>query len=321
MKQRPILFSAPMVRALLDGSKTQTRRVMKVQPVLNGHFWEVYGTGWSDGVTSVPAIPEHSLARNCPYGLVGDRFAPAIPLPEYDRRYCVDVFGRIWSRAQGEWKVLTPGTTSKGYQTVTPARDGTYATRSVHRLVCEAFYGKSPKGLNQVRHLNGDQTDNAPENLDWGTHEQNWCDRAAHGKGMGESHHGSKLSQADVDAIRSSSLSQRKLASAYNVSQSLIQSVKTHGIWVTNRKPAAVNMPRWASRITLEITGIRVERLQHISEEDALAEGASGGHGAIPGYQYSATPLEHFKHIWQSTGGDWDANPWVWVLDFKRVEQ
>lgn len=83
----------------------------------------------------------------------------------------------------------------------------------------------------------------------------------------------------------------------------------------------SIHMPRWASRILLEITGVRVERLQDVSEADCRAEGAHGGHGSIPGYGYSATPLEHFRHIWVSTGGDWDANPWVWVVEFKRVQQ
>jgi hypothetical protein len=84
----------------------------------------------------------------------------------------------------------------------------------------------------------------------------------------------------------------------------------------------SIHMPRWASRITLEITGVRVERLNSMTESDALAEGCHGGHDSIPGYMYSATPHEHFHHVWQSIYGDdsWQANPWVWVIEFKRVE-
>jgi len=81
----------------------------------------------------------------------------------------------------------------------------------------------------------------------------------------------------------------------------------------------SIHMPRWASRITLEIAGVRVERLNDISENDCIAEGCPGGHGAIPGYGYSATPAEHFRHIWETTGGDWAANPWVWVIEFKPL--
>ena len=83
-------------------------------------------------------------------------------------------------------------------------------------------------------------------------------------------------------------------------------------------KPA-IHMPKSLARIWLEVTSVRVERLQQITEGDCIAEGAPGGHGAIQGYQYSATPLEHFEHLWESTGGDWAANPWVWVIDFKRI--
>jgi hypothetical protein len=83
---------------------------------------------------------------------------------------------------------------------------------------------------------------------------------------------------------------------------------------------SSIHMPRWASRITLEITGVRVERLRDISEADCRAEGCHGMHGSIPGYPYSATPSEHFRHICQSTGGNWAANPWVWVVEFRRIE-
>lgn len=92
---------------------------------------------------------------------------------------------------------------------------------------------------------------------------------------------------------------------------------KFEGAW----RPS-IHMPRWASRILLEITDVRVERLNGMSEEDAIAEGCGGGHGSIPGYMYSATPHEHFHHVWASIYGEesWLSNPWVWVIEFKRVE-
>lgn len=77
-------------------------------------------------------------------------------------------------------------------------------------------------------------------------------------------------------------------------------------------------MPRWASRITLEITGVRVERLNSISEEDAQAEGISPA-------TYMITPPEAvyrvgFRHLWESIYGEesWRDNPWMWVIEFKR---
>ncbi|NMX27256.1 hypothetical protein HBO14_12035 [Pseudomonas sp. WS 5406] len=83
----------------------------------------------------------------------------------------------------------------------------------------------------------------------------------------------------------------------------------------------SIHMPRWVSRILLEITEVRVERLHAITNEQCSAEGARGGHGSIPGYIYNATVQEHFRYIWESTGGDYFANPWVWVIEFKRVTQ
>lgn len=76
----------------------------------------------------------------------------------------------------------------------------------------------------------------------------------------------------------------------------------------------SIHMPRWACRITLEITGVRVERLQDISEADARAEGITGSLVRDVTAAYSA--------LWQSIYGEkiWQANPWVWVIEFKRVE-
>lgn len=118
-------------------------------------------------------------------------------------------------------------------------------------------------------------------------------------------------------------------------------------------KPS-IHMPRWACRILLEITDVRVERLQDISDDQAEAEGCfftnygrKCGHsgkgwtevGDCPapkehhpqrdGWMWDKTtsheqclgaPRWAFANLWNSTGGDWDANPWVWVVEFKRVQ-
>ncbi|MJQ01232.1 hypothetical protein DN101_22480 [Salmonella enterica subsp. enterica] len=93
----------------------------------------------------------------------------------------------------------------------------------------------------------------------------------------------------------------------------------------------SIHMPRWASRITLEIIDVRVERLHSISERDALREGlfqlpASGRYCLQPGMQYfgmaSHNAKEVYSWLWASIYGEesWAANPWVWVIEFKRVE-
>jgi hypothetical protein len=82
-------------------------------------------------------------------------------------------------------------------------------------------------------------------------------------------------------------------------------------------------MPRWASRILLEITAVRVERLQDISEADAQAEGAPFELGELERLILGAKAKYRsgFCRLWQSINGpgSWDANPWVWVVEFKRV--
>lgn len=84
----------------------------------------------------------------------------------------------------------------------------------------------------------------------------------------------------------------------------------------------SIHMPRWACRLVLEITAVRVERLQAISEADAVAEGLSQSESGswLPG------PCDHpewaFHQLWAQVYGEpaWEANPWVWVIEFKRVE-
>ncbi|OAH25350.1 hypothetical protein [Serratia marcescens] len=80
----------------------------------------------------------------------------------------------------------------------------------------------------------------------------------------------------------------------------------------------SIHMPRWASRITLEITAVRVERLNDISEEDAKAEGVKAG--VCPGHEHMMHQVA-FSELWQSIYGaeSWRANPWVWVIEFRRV--
>ncbi|VCW92714.1 ASCH domain-containing protein [Klebsiella quasipneumoniae] len=103
----------------------------------------------------------------------------------------------------------------------------------------------------------------------------------------------------------------------------------------------SIHMPRWASRILLEITDVRVERLNAISPEDAESEGLErtnftgfGDEPGLPSYpepdvyfdplkkQWKEYPPEAFAGLWESIYGEgsWLANPWVWVIEFKRVE-
>lgn len=84
----------------------------------------------------------------------------------------------------------------------------------------------------------------------------------------------------------------------------------------------SIHMPRWASRITLEATEVRVQRLQEITEEDAKAEGVEAKPGtytadfALHGY------VESFAELWNSINGKkhpWESNPWVWAVTFRRI--
>jgi hypothetical protein len=96
----------------------------------------------------------------------------------------------------------------------------------------------------------------------------------------------------------------------------------------------SIHMPRWASRITLEITGVRLERLQDISRCDAIAEGIRELtlQANEPGAWWSAdstardlharNPEHAYRKLWESINGagSWEANPWVWVVEFKQIQ-
>ncbi len=116
------------------------------------------------------------------------------------------------------------------------------------------------------------------------------------------------------------------------------------GFWSPKMRPS-IHMPRWACRIVLEIVDVRVQRLRDITGEEAKAEGLRGvtKDGArvkwgipdadgLPGTddygwpwrEWSADPRQAFRKIWDDCyakrGNGWDANPWVWVVEFRRVE-
>lgn len=249
MKERPILFSAPMVRAILDGRKTQTRRVLKSQPFSNGFIGPVsrdvcVHNEWlsADAMlirAGTKANPYYATQDEwlqlCPYGAVGDR---------------------LWVR--------------ETFSQVLPARSGKLE-------------------------YNGARLTEDPD----GNTVELWY-RADGEMGI--------MSTMFDDGPR----------------------------WTPS-----IHMPRWASRLTLEITGVRVERLQDISDEDALSEGMT----AVRNHEFDLRhwpewrrefdtavaagikpPLgpsfvQTFQALWGDINGadSWDANPYVWVVEFRRV--
>lgn len=203
MKERPILFSAPMVHALLAGTKTQTRRIVKPQDCIHGPtasgglFWIPEGMQGDPE----PNCPTVLASSRCPYGQPGDRLWVK----------------ETW-KADQIWDGTRPLDIPEGEAILYTADE--HATRIV------------PFG--------------------WG------------------------------------------------------------------RGRPSIFMRRWMSRLTLELTAVRVERLNEISEEDAEAEGVIGLY-----VQKDDAPSRAvaFRDLWESINGagSWAANPWVWVLSFRRV--
>lgn len=80
-------------------------------------------------------------------------------------------------------------------------------------------------------------------------------------------------------------------------------------------KPS-IHMPRASCRTILEITSVRVERLHDISTDDIIAEGLST---TLRGYDAEVDLRDQWRALWESTGGNWDANPWLWCISFRRL--
>ena len=229
MKERPILFSAPMVRAILEWRKTQTRRV--VQSIGNDEGFVIidYGNGgWpyrsDDGDSTTHTIKRggklylEETPHACPYGQPGDR---------------------LWVRETWQGPLLD----SEEHEA--------------------QFHDDGPEAFQKP----------------------GFC--------------------------------------AYRATDSL-DAIGADGNEIGWRP--SIHMPRWASRINLEITGVRVERLQDISRADAIAEGAPPSHPSIDRvsseYGFSDFLRSWYAQLWEQINGpgSWDANPWVWVVEFKRVE-
>jgi hypothetical protein len=239
MKTRPILFTGPMVRALLDGTKTQTRRIVK-------------------------------------------------PQPEYGRADCDNANAFRVRLKSGGWHHCDPITFAEIYSPYGQPGD---------RLWVRETWGLC---------ANHDFTD--------------WV-------------------RGSVASVTSCPIGRQ---------------VEYRADWENDHEPnvwhPSIHMPLWASRLTLEITSIRVERLNDISEEDAEAEGVTSRKISRPwglenGWsadwsrvgqpnKYAAngktiaeediglaTARHAFCNLWESINGpgSWDANPWVWVVEFKRV--
>lgn len=220
MAERPILFSAPMVRAILDGTKTQTRRIVKPQPLEAspgpGIRAALYRPGdfiWPDKVPGCSTIsckphgPDGWAEQHSPYGKAGDW---------------------LWVR-EAHWM---------------DRRDPTLAVMNADGYVV-----------------------------------------ARNGSETGQESNPAELGLNHFWKLRPS-----------------------------------IHMPRWASRISLEITSVRVERLQDISEADAEAEGIDFMR-SIPDADETMIARELFECLWESINGpeSWATNPWVWVVEFRRI--
>lgn len=242
MKERSVIFNGEMVRAILDGRKTQTRRVMAVQPESNqfGLLRITDSTKHSDigkyhwAESNATGTHQRSALFSCPFGQVGDR---------------------LWVRETFAVLGNEDGCPIDWDENL--VKGGGPEAARIYRASCEQKAGNY--GLWSI-----------PDIADWKPHTWN---------------------------------------------------VQYEGTWVPS-----IHMPRWASRIRLEITAVRVERLKDISQYDAIAEGGPPSHPSIDAvsrdFGFPDFSRSWFAQTWQHIYGEesWSANPWVWVIEFKRVD-
>ena len=169
------------------------------------------------------------------------------PIPGYEGHYEASSLGEIRSLKRNNFSgvcarkrplLMRPRASNAGYLRVTLTKDGSASTYSVHRLVLIAFRGSAPEG-HEGCHLDGNQLNNAIDNLQWGTKAENIRQRTEHGRlPRGEESRVSKLSDESVRSIRKryqrdgySSSNARALASEFHVSKSLILQIVAGSIW------------------------------------------------------------------------------------------
>jgi hypothetical protein len=152
-------------------------------------------------------------------------------VPGYEGLYRVSSEGRVKRCDKYPGRVLKFGYSVQGRRQVVLCRDGVKTRRQVHALVCEAFNGPCPPGL-ECRHGDGDHLNNRPGNLEWNTHAVNMRDKALHGtQPRGESQGTSKLTEDQVRAIRASGGKHREVGRLYGVSGVCIHLIRAGKTW------------------------------------------------------------------------------------------
>lgn len=157
-----------------------------------------------------------------------------------NKDYMAGSDGQIYSRThytgfgrkeRGAWYPLKGHRSGRsGYQIITMCHKNKKISKTVHRLVCMAFHGMPKVETLQTRHLDGNALNNDPKNLKWGTQEENWLDRRAHGRGCeGEKHPMAKLTDREREhirwAIKKGLCSQHHAARMLNMTQGAISAV------------------------------------------------------------------------------------------------
>lgn len=168
-------------------------------------------------------------------------------IPGYDGNYMASSLGRIKSLARivtrrSRWgdicqynykeRILSPSKSSRlGHLAVTLSDNGRQITRSLHRLVLEAFVGPCPEGM-ECCHNNGIASDNRPENLRWDTHYANNQDRKKHGTDCLGSRHGmARITEEQAAAILVDPRTAKEICAAYSVTKQMVYSIKSYKAW------------------------------------------------------------------------------------------
>lgn len=182
-------------------------------------------TGFCVTIVDMTTLPDGTKLKRIPIS-PNDDYRAGSDGQIYSRTKYVG-FGK---KVRTGWYPLTGHLTSKGYRSISLSHENVKVTKTVHRLVCMAFHGEPKADSMQVRHLDGNRENNRPENLQWGTQEENWSDRRAHGRAMdGERHHSAKFSDKEREsirwAVRVGLCSQRHASRVLGVAQASIQAI------------------------------------------------------------------------------------------------